>query len=311
MAKVTMPQLGESVAEGTIGKWLKQPGDAVAKYEPLLEVITDKVNAEVPSPFAGILREILVEEGATVPNNAEIAVIETAEETAAGDGRSDDPDRREGRPGSHRGGRCNRAEGHRSDSSRGARPTRGRTRFARGESRQRRRNRGCRIPRPRAGSRDGPARGCAGPRADRGRVPVAVASSAPATGDRTEAAEGEGRMTPAVRRLLREHGLNAAQIVGTGRRRSNHARGRPELRRIGADRPGGPRPGRNGATPGGTRGRPSAGQRRPPPHPRPRPPPQPPLQPPPPPPRQPPRRPAASPARRSSSPRVPTKSSCP
>src|SRR5437016_8413715 len=77
-----MPQLGESVAEGTIGKWLKQPGDTVAKYEPLLEVITDKVNAEVPSPFAGILREILVEEGATVPNNAEIAVIETEEEAA-------------------------------------------------------------------------------------------------------------------------------------------------------------------------------------------------------------------------------------
>ena len=78
MAKVTMPQLGESVAEGTIGKWLKQPGDHVAKYEPLLEVITDKVNAEVPSPFEGVLKEILVEEGATVPNNAEIAVIEEA-----------------------------------------------------------------------------------------------------------------------------------------------------------------------------------------------------------------------------------------
>src|SRR6187200_1565216 len=75
-----MPQLGESVTEGTIGKWLKQPGDHVAKYEPLLEVITDKVNAEVPSPFEGVLREILVEEGATVPNNAEIAVIETADD---------------------------------------------------------------------------------------------------------------------------------------------------------------------------------------------------------------------------------------
>src|ERR1043165_799314 len=73
-----MPQLGESVAEGTIGKWLKKPGDHVAKYEPLLEVITDKVNAEVPSPFEGTLKEILVEEGATVPNNAEIAVIEEA-----------------------------------------------------------------------------------------------------------------------------------------------------------------------------------------------------------------------------------------
>src|SRR3954463_12566844 len=88
VAKVTMPQLGESVAEGTIGKWLKKPGDHVAKYEPLLEVITDKVNAEVPSPFEGTLQEILVEEGATVPNNAEIAVIEevggaSADATAA------------------------------------------------------------------------------------------------------------------------------------------------------------------------------------------------------------------------------------
>ena len=83
MAKVTMPQLGESVAEGTIGKWLKKPGDHVAKYEPLLEVITDKVNAEVPSPYEGTLTEILVEEVATVPNNAEIAIIETAD---AGDG---------------------------------------------------------------------------------------------------------------------------------------------------------------------------------------------------------------------------------
>ena len=83
MAKVTMPQLGESVAEGTIGRWLKQPGDTVEKYEPLLEVITDKVNAEVPSPFAGVLKEILAEEGATVPNNAEIAVIETADEGGA------------------------------------------------------------------------------------------------------------------------------------------------------------------------------------------------------------------------------------
>jgi pyruvate/2-oxoglutarate dehydrogenase complex dihydrolipoamide acyltransferase (E2) component len=82
VAKVTMPQLGESVAEGTIGRWLKQPGDTVEKYEPLLEVITDKVNAEVPSPFAGVLKEILVQEGDTVPNNAEIAVIETADDGA-------------------------------------------------------------------------------------------------------------------------------------------------------------------------------------------------------------------------------------
>jgi len=78
MPKVQMPQLGESVAEGTIGKWLKKPGDHVDKYEPIVEVITDKVNAEVPSPYEGTLTEILVQEGETVPNNTDIAVIEGA-----------------------------------------------------------------------------------------------------------------------------------------------------------------------------------------------------------------------------------------
>ena len=83
MPKVQMPQLGESVAEGTIGKWLKKPGDHVDKYEPIVEVITDKVNAEVPSPFEGTLTEILVQEGETVPNNTDIAVIEGAAADAA------------------------------------------------------------------------------------------------------------------------------------------------------------------------------------------------------------------------------------
>ncbi|NCC31758.1 MAG: 2-oxo acid dehydrogenase subunit E2 [Chloroflexia bacterium] len=64
--ELTMPQLGESVTEGTIGRWLKQPGETVAKYEPLLEVITDKVDSEVPAPVAGTLLEILVPEGETV-----------------------------------------------------------------------------------------------------------------------------------------------------------------------------------------------------------------------------------------------------
>jgi len=72
---ITMPQLGESVTEGTIGKWLKQPGDAVAKYEPLVEVITDKVNSEIPSPAEGVLLEIRVPEGETVKVGTLIALI--------------------------------------------------------------------------------------------------------------------------------------------------------------------------------------------------------------------------------------------
>jgi len=81
--EIKMPQLGESVHEGTIGKWLKRPGDPVAKYEPLVEVITDKVNVEMPSPFAGVLREVLVAEGVTVVVGTPIAVIEEQPRAAA------------------------------------------------------------------------------------------------------------------------------------------------------------------------------------------------------------------------------------
>ncbi len=70
-----MPQLGESIFEGTITKWLKKPGDPVQKDEPLLEISTDKVDAEIPSPVSGILTEIRVPEGATVEVNAVLAII--------------------------------------------------------------------------------------------------------------------------------------------------------------------------------------------------------------------------------------------
>ena len=73
---IKMPQLGETVTEGTVAQWLKKPGDRIEKYEPFVEVSTDKVNAEVPAPVTGVLREIIVREGETVPTGAPIAVIE-------------------------------------------------------------------------------------------------------------------------------------------------------------------------------------------------------------------------------------------
>ena len=76
MATVTMPQLGESVTEGTVLQWLKQPGDAVALDEPLCEIETEKVAAELPSPFEGTLGEILVPEGETVDVDAPLCTIE-------------------------------------------------------------------------------------------------------------------------------------------------------------------------------------------------------------------------------------------
>ena len=76
ITRVVMPQLGESVHEGTISKWLVKPGDKVVEFEPMLEVDTDKVNAEVPAPVSGVLREILAKEGQTVQAGTEIAVVE-------------------------------------------------------------------------------------------------------------------------------------------------------------------------------------------------------------------------------------------
>jgi pyruvate/2-oxoglutarate dehydrogenase complex dihydrolipoamide acyltransferase (E2) component len=181
VAKVTMPQLGESVAEGTIGKWLKQPGDHVDKYEPLVEVITDKVNAEVPSPFEGTLREILAEEGATVPNNAEIAVIDTADETSQAAPESPNGSATEAVPPAP------------------ATPTPAAPAPAPGPAA------------PAEQVAHGPAGSDERPVAEMPARAAATAAPAPPAH-----ADPDARMTPAVRRLLREHELSAAQVVGTG-----------------------------------------------------------------------------------------------
>jgi 2-oxoglutarate dehydrogenase E2 component (dihydrolipoamide succinyltransferase) len=172
MPTVTMPQLGESVAEGTIGKWLKQVGDAVAVGEPIVEVVTDKVNAEVPSPFEGVLTKILVEEGATVPNEAEIAVIEAVGSAAATEAPAPAP---------------------------AAAPA---------------------PPAPAAApSEPAPAAAVPAPAAPApapAPVAVPVGTAAPAASASTALAEYSGRMTPAVRRLAREHSIDLARVPGTG-----------------------------------------------------------------------------------------------
>ena len=78
--KIIMPQLGESVTEGTIEKWLVKPGDHVNKYDPIAEVLTDKVNAEVPSSYTGIIKELIGKEGETYPVGTVICTIEVVEE---------------------------------------------------------------------------------------------------------------------------------------------------------------------------------------------------------------------------------------
>src|SRR5256714_12149855 len=90
MTKVTMPQLGESVHEGTISKWLVKPGDRLVEFEPMLEGDTDKVNAEVPAPVSGVLKEILAQEGETIQAGSEIAAVE-------GEGEGEAPGQGEGK----------------------------------------------------------------------------------------------------------------------------------------------------------------------------------------------------------------------
>jgi pyruvate dehydrogenase E2 component (dihydrolipoamide acetyltransferase) len=80
---VVMPQMGESIFEGTITKWLKKPGDKVERDEPLFEISTDKVDAEIPSPSAGVLKEIKIPEGKTVPIQTVVAVIDGAGSAAS------------------------------------------------------------------------------------------------------------------------------------------------------------------------------------------------------------------------------------
>jgi 2-oxoisovalerate dehydrogenase E2 component (dihydrolipoyl transacylase) len=206
VAKVTMPQLGESVAEGTIGKWLKKPGDHVAKYEPLLEVITDKVNAEVPSPFEGVLKEILVEEGATVPNNAEIAVIEEAGGAGATDPKAD------AKPAEAKAGAAPAAESKPATtqsteptavSPDSAEPTPAAA-AAPDETRE-----------PETRSADTSA-AASSPMSSGGPAVAQGPAGSDERGTHELPGNADARMTPAVRRLLREHGLQAAMIVGTG-----------------------------------------------------------------------------------------------
>ena len=114
MTSIQMPQLGETIVEGTILKWLKQEGDAVAADEPLFEISTDKVDTEVPSPVAGTVTKLLVAEGATVPVGTAVMEIDDGTAAVAGNG-ARRPGRRNGADGCGRRG----SDGRRSRKRRG------------------------------------------------------------------------------------------------------------------------------------------------------------------------------------------------
>src|SRR2546426_6137454 len=195
--ELKMPKLGESVTEGTIGKWLKQPGDKVNKYDLLVEVQTDKVNTEIPSPVAGTLKEVKVEEGQTVPIGTLLAIFDTADGEAA------------------------------AQPSAPAAPQ---------PATQHQSSAAPQAPKPSlpggAGTLTGPSatagRGPSAPEAPAATTQRAAppppqssypasqstAASATATAERPDLSDV--RATPAVRKLASEHGIDISQIDGTG-----------------------------------------------------------------------------------------------
>ncbi|MHB1988896.1 MAG: dihydrolipoamide acetyltransferase family protein [Acidimicrobiales bacterium] len=192
MADITMPQLGETVTEGTIIRWLKKVGDEVAHDEPLFEVSTDKVDSDVPSSEAGYLTEILVEEGATVDVGVRLAVV--------------------------------------SDSPAGARASAGEAPETSGETEDRAPaaapSAATEQPPAVATSSTAPA-GTGSPTpepeaapANAEPLPAARASTAPASSTRAASVPGDNRsaslLSPVVRKLLTDNGIASSEVTGTG-----------------------------------------------------------------------------------------------
>ncbi|MBV8299343.1 MAG: 2-oxo acid dehydrogenase subunit E2 [Candidatus Eremiobacteraeota bacterium] len=173
---ITMPQLGETVTEGTVAQWLKKPGDSVEKYEAFVEVSTDKVNAEVPSPVTGVIRELIVKEGETVPTGAPIAIIDDVAAGAA----TPEP------------------TGSASPSEQVA--------AAAGERNAEANHQASDEPVP------GGNVGLSGPTYSA----PAPSNAASGNGASSGVAPGGVRVSPAVRRLAREHRIDLARVRGTG-----------------------------------------------------------------------------------------------
>src|SRR5207244_4486000 len=189
--ELKMPKLGESVTEGTIGKWLKQPGDKVNKYDLLVEVQTDKVNTEIPSPVAGTLKDVKVKEGDTVPIGALLATFETADTAgaatdASGDGQATASPSTTEAPSAPAAGTPAPAS-PRPDNSPSSSATR---------------------PAPESPAVRRPAAPTPSPAATTAPRPSAPVAAPPQNGDI--------RATPVVRRLASEHGVDLDRVQGTG-----------------------------------------------------------------------------------------------
>jgi 2-oxoisovalerate dehydrogenase E2 component (dihydrolipoyl transacylase) len=187
---VTMPQLGESVTEGTIARWLKQPGEMVAKYESIAEVVTDKVNAEIPAPAEGSMGEHIAAEGAVVAVGEPICTIETVEQGQTGSA-------------------WHQAEGEASAGGGAAAEGPGPPPEQPAEQAQP-------VAQEAAAAQPAAVQATAAPptAAEQAPAPVAAAAVAPPASEPGGGADYH--LTPAVRMLVREHEVDLAQVEGTG-----------------------------------------------------------------------------------------------
>src|SRR5438046_868170 len=210
--ELKMPKLGESVTEGTIGKWLKQPGDKVNKYDLLVEVQTDKVNTEIPSPVAGTLKEVKVEEGQTVPIGTLLAVFDTADGEAAAQpsapaapqpATQPQPSAAQPPKPSQRGG----AQAPQGPGAPAGRSAPGGP-YPQGPS-------AVEPPsQPSASSAPSPTPARAAPPPPQSPSPAPQSRAGTATEERPDLSDV--RATPAVRKLASEQGIDISQIEGTG-----------------------------------------------------------------------------------------------
>ncbi|TMG63663.1 MAG: 2-oxo acid dehydrogenase subunit E2 [Chloroflexi bacterium] len=206
--ELKMPKLGESVTEGTIGKWLKQPGDKVNKYDLLVEVQTDKVNTEIPSPVAGTLKEVKVEEGQTVPIGTLLAVFDTADGEAAAQpsaapaaqpqaATQPQPSAPQPQPSAAQPPKPSQPGGAQAPTGPGAPAGRGPSAVEPPRQPQARSAQRAAPPPPQSAS-------------------PASQSSAAATATAERPDLSDVRATPAVRKLAGENGIDISQIEGTG-----------------------------------------------------------------------------------------------
>ena len=196
MAKidVIMPQMGESIAEGTLSRWIKKVGDPVKRDEPIFEISTDKVDAEIPAPAAGVLSEVLVEEGQTVAVQTVVAKIETDATAAASSGQA-----APAAPAAD-----SRAAKAQSDTA----PAPAAVSPAPPAS----------PPTPRPSAPAPPPSPAPAEPALKGRVPAPAAGAAATANGGEESAEERlrRRSTPLVRKMAQEHNVDISAIPGTG-----------------------------------------------------------------------------------------------